>query len=111
MDRVEEVNNEALHRIGELYTIEAAIRGEPPDERRRVRQEQAPPLLNAFEIWLRSTLGTVSQKGDTAKAINYALKQWAALTLYVDDGAVQINTPPPVRWPDWSIAYPTVRGR
>jgi transposase len=80
-----------LRRIGELYAIEAAIRGKPPDERRRVRQEQVRPLLDAFEIWLRSTLGTVSQKGDTAKAINYALNQWAALTLYVDDGAVEID--------------------
>jgi transposase len=33
----------------------------------------------------------VSQKGDTAKAINYALNQWAALTLYVDDGSVEID--------------------
>jgi transposase len=62
-----EVNTEALRRIGELYAIEAAIRGKPPDVRRRVRQEQARPILDAFEIWLRSTLGTVSQKGDTAK--------------------------------------------
>src|SRR5258708_14007 len=44
-----------------------------------------------FVIWLGPTLGTVSQKGDTAKAINYALNQWAALTLYVDDGGVEID--------------------
>ena len=30
-------------------------------------------------------------RGDTAKAINCALSQWAALTLYVDDGAVKID--------------------
>jgi transposase len=36
-------------------------------------------------------LGTVSQKRDTAKATNYALNQWVALTLYVDDGAVEID--------------------
>ncbi|CAE6870858.1 IS66 family transposase ISCARN48 [Paraburkholderia aspalathi] len=80
-----------MRRIGELYAIEAAIRGKPPDERRRVRQEQARPLLDAFEIWLRSTLGTVSQKGDTAKAINYALNQWAALTFYCEDGRAEIS--------------------
>jgi hypothetical protein len=89
--RRNEVNTEALRRIGELYAIETAIRGKPPDERRRVRQEQARPLLDAFEIWLRSTLSTVSQKGDAAKAINYALDQWAALTLYVYDGGVEID--------------------
>jgi transposase len=36
-------------------------------------------------------LNTVSQKGDTARAINYALNQWAALALYVDDDAVEID--------------------
>ena len=45
----------------------------------------------AEETWLRSTLGTVSHKSDTAKAINYALNQRAALTLYVDDGRVEID--------------------
>ncbi len=92
--RKNEVNTEALRRIGELYAIEAAIRGKPPDERKRVRQEQARPLLDSFETWLRSTLSTVSQKGDTAKAINYALNQWAALELYVDDGRVEIDNNP-----------------
>lgn len=30
------VTAEALHRIGQLYAIEARIRGKPPDERRRI---------------------------------------------------------------------------
>jgi transposase len=34
----------------------------------------------------------VSQNGDTAKAINYPLNQWAALTLQVDDGAAEIDS-------------------
>lgn len=33
----------------------------------------------------------VRGRADTAKAIDYALNQWAALTLYVDDGAVEID--------------------
>nr|WP_271815905.1 IS66 family transposase [Cupriavidus sp. P-10] len=89
--RRNDVNTEALRRIGELYAIEADIRGKPPDERRRVRQERARPLLEAFEIWLRSTLSKVSPKSDTAKAIGYALNQWSALTLYASDGRVEID--------------------
>jgi hypothetical protein len=46
----------------ELYAIEAAIRGKSPDERECVRQEQARPLLDAFEIWLCSKLAMVSKK-------------------------------------------------
>ncbi|MDP9651514.1 hypothetical protein J2793_006989 [Paraburkholderia caledonica] len=88
--RRNEANTEALRRIAELYAVEAAIRGKPPNERRCVRQEQARPFLDAFEIWLRSTC-VRCRKGDTAKAINYALNQWAALTLCVDDGGVELD--------------------
>jgi transposase len=89
--RKNEVNTEALRRIGELYAIEAEIRRKPPDDRWRVRQERTRPLMDDFELWLRSTLSMVSQKGDTAKAINYSLNQWQALTLFIDDGAVEID--------------------
>lgn len=89
--RLSDVNTEALRRIGELYAIEADIRGKPPDERKRVRQERASPLLEAFEIWLRSMLSKVSHKSDTAKAISYTLNQWTALTLYASDGRVEID--------------------
>jgi transposase len=87
--RRNEVNAEALRRNGELYGIEATIRGKPPDERRRVRQKLARPLVDAFEARLRLTLGKVSQKSETTKAISYALNQWSALTLYFDDRAVE----------------------
>jgi hypothetical protein len=36
-------------------------------------------------------LSTVCRNGDTARAINYALNQWAALKLYVDDGSIEID--------------------
>ncbi|KAF7962390.1 hypothetical protein AWV80_21990 [Cupriavidus sp. UYMU48A] len=51
-------------------------------------------MLEAFEIWLRSTLSKVSSKSDTAKAIGYALNQWEALTLYASDGRVEIDNTP-----------------
>jgi transposase len=89
--RKNEVNTEALRRVGELYEIEAAIRVKPPDERKSIRHERARTLLDSFETWLRSTLSTVSQKSDAAKAIIYALNQWGALALYVDDGGVEID--------------------
>src|SRR5688572_805969 len=39
---------EALRRIGELYRIEAEIRGRPAEERRTVRQERSKPLAEAL---------------------------------------------------------------
>jgi transposase len=85
------LTTEALRRIGELYAIEESIRGKPPDDRRKVRQQQAKPLLNDLERWLHATLGTLSRKSDTAAAILYSLKLWPALTRYVDDGCIEID--------------------
>ena len=89
--RKTETTTEALRRIGELYAIEAQIRGQPPDERRRIRQQQSRPLLDDFEGWLRARLLTLSTQSDTAKAINYLLNQWQALCYYCEDGAVEID--------------------
>jgi transposase len=86
-----DTTQKALDYIGELYGIEASIRGKLPAERLRVRQEKAKPLLETYEVWLRAKLETLSTKSETAKAINYSLNQWAALTLYCDDGTVEID--------------------
>jgi hypothetical protein len=45
-----ETTKQWLDMIGDLYEIEAAIRGKPPDERRRVRQEKSNPLLGVLTV-------------------------------------------------------------
>lgn len=71
--------NDALLRIGELYAIEAQIRGQPTNHSQRIRQQHARPLLDELETWLRQRLLTLSTQSDTTKAINYMLNQWQAL--------------------------------
>jgi len=85
------LTTEALRRIGELYAIEAAIRGKPPDERRLVRQASARPLIDDLETWLRASLEKLSRKSDTSAAIMYALNLWPALSRYCDDGVIEID--------------------
>jgi transposase len=82
---------EALRRIAELYGIETTIRGKPPDERRRIREQQAKLLLADFEAWLNAMMVRLSTKSDTTAAILYALNRWAALTRYCDDGTLEID--------------------
>jgi len=82
---------EALKRIGALYAIEAEVRGQLPDHRRRIREAQAGPLLDDFKTWLTETLARLSQKSALANAISYALKRWPALTRYVGDGRIEID--------------------
>ena len=82
---------EALERIGALYGIEAEIRGRPPDARAAIRQARAGPLLESLREWLRQTLARVSKKSELAKAINYIVSRWPALTRYRDDGRIEID--------------------
>lgn len=82
---------EVLERIGELYAIEAGIRGKSVAERLRVRQEKSKPLLVAIGTWMQGKLATLSVKSETAKAIRYSLNQWDALMLYSDDGQAEIS--------------------
>ncbi|MGF6292953.1 hypothetical protein QFZ98_004814 [Paraburkholderia youngii] len=86
-----DTTQKALEYIGGLYDIEASIRGRPASERLRIRQEKARPLLQIYEAWLRAKLETLSSKSDTTKAINYTLNQWSALTLYCEDGTLEID--------------------
>ena len=77
---------EAVKRIDALFDIERAINGLSVIERRHVRNEQSRPLLAELQTWLRGQRARLSSKSETAKAIDYALKRWTALTRFLDDG-------------------------
>ncbi|EKO1034750.1 IS66 family transposase [Escherichia coli] len=80
------LTEEALKRIGELYAIEAEIRGMTAEQRLAGRQQKAKPLLKSLESWLREKMKTMSRHSELAKAFGYTLNQWPALTYYADDG-------------------------
>jgi transposase len=83
---------ETIARIGQLYAIEAEIRGRSADERRAVRQAKSMPILADLETWLDARLELISQKGDLAKAIRYVQQHWEGLTRFVDDGRIELDT-------------------
>jgi transposase len=85
------IAKEALDRIGALYGVEKKARGLPPEERRRLRQDQSKPLLDDLKAWLASTKPKLSPKSNLAAAIRYALGRWTALTRYSDDGKLEID--------------------
>jgi len=85
------IADEALSRIGALYDIEDRIRGMSADERRTLRQQHARPILDELKVWIEATLSTLPQKQKLAEAMRYALSRWAALSVYLDDGRVEID--------------------
>ena len=85
------IASEALTRIAALYRIEDDIRGRSADERRAIRQQRSRPLVDALQPWLREKLSLISQKTKLAAAIRYALSRWAGLSLFLDDGRIEID--------------------
>jgi len=85
------VAGEALRRIGEIYAIEARIRGRPADERVAVRQAETKPLMAALWSWLMQRLEEISAKSSLATAIRYTLGHWQGLTVFLVDGRVEVD--------------------
>ena len=77
---------EAVTRIDALFAIEREINGVPCQARLAVRAARSRPLMAELETWLREQRAKLSAKNETAKAIDYSLKRWPALTRFLDDG-------------------------
>ncbi|NWN92970.1 IS66 family transposase, partial [Marinobacter adhaerens] len=86
-----ELAAKALEYIGGLYEIERESKDLPPDKRQEIRQTKAKPLADALHQWMLVHRQKVPDGSGTAKALDYSLKRWEALTRYLDDGAVPID--------------------
>ena len=64
------------------------------DAHSQLRQEHAQPLLQSMHDWLLKTRVNVANGGGTAKAIDYSLKRWVALSRYATAGNLPIDNNP-----------------
>lgn len=85
------VAQRALEQIAQVYEIERELKALGADERQRQRQERSKPLLDALHAWLRLTRQKVTDGTATAKALDYSLRRWQALTRFVDDGQLPVD--------------------
>ena len=85
---------EALNRIAALYAIEAQGQDMSVEARTHWRQQQAQPILQSLHDWLLRTRLTVANGGGTAKAIDYSLRRWVALSRYATAGHLPIDNNP-----------------
>ncbi|MEW8072215.1 MAG: IS66 family transposase [Candidatus Thiodiazotropha endolucinida] len=81
----------ALQQIGLLYELERQVKDLKPDQRQKIRQQKAVPILDALRQWLLAQRQKVPDGSGTARAIDYSLKRWAALIRYCEDGDVPID--------------------
>ncbi|MCF5225832.1 IS66 family transposase [Pseudomonas syringae] len=82
---------QALRYIQLLYEIESEVRVLKPDLRRLIRQEKSVPVMDALHVWMIAQRDLVSEGSAISRALDYSLKRWAALSRYLDDGAVPID--------------------
>jgi len=85
------IAQEALNRIAVLYAVEAEGRDLTPAERQALRVQKSLPTLAGLHNWLQRTRIHTAPNSATAKAIDYSLKRWAALTRYAETGDLPID--------------------
>lgn len=64
--------------FGRVFDIERTAMGLPPEQRRRLRQSAARPVIDALAAYLDASLTQISVRSELAKAIRYARSRWTA---------------------------------
>jgi transposase len=79
--------------IAQLYAVEKTARqaGLVGDDLRLLRQQGAAPVLMDLHAYLLRIRDEVLPKSAAGQAVNYALKNWPALTRYTEDGGLAID--------------------
>jgi transposase len=82
------VAEQALGYFRDLYDVEREVQALDVDARKRIRQLKARPVADDLQAWLIAQRQKVPEGSATAKAIDYSLNRWTALTRYLGDGAL-----------------------
>ena len=86
-----QIAEQALAFIGQLYEIERMVAGACEQERLRIRQTQSRPVIEKLQRWLQEHRAKVPEGSATAKAIDYSLRRWQALSGFIDNAQVPID--------------------
>ena len=82
----------ALELFGQLYQVERDIQAiAEPAKRLEHRRTRAGPIAQALHDWMTAQRAKVPPGTATAKALDYSLNRWAALTRYLDDVRLPID--------------------
>jgi transposase len=85
------IAHKSLEQIGEIYEIEAKIRGKDPDKRLEERQKTSKQLLEKLFVDWKKYQKDLPKKSSTAQAIQYALNNEVALKRFLSDGKIEID--------------------
>jgi transposase len=83
-----QIAEQALGYFGQLYDVERDLQDLNADARRQLRQTRARPVADALHAWMAVHRLKVPDGSATAKALDYSLTRWEALTRYLGDGTL-----------------------
>ena len=86
-----QIAEQALQYIAQLYAVEREVKNLHADERLKIRQARSKPLADAMHEWMRLQRQKITDGSATAKALDYSLRRWGALTRFLDDGQLPID--------------------
>lgn len=86
----------ALDQIQKLYAIERECKEQylSFEEIKAVRQEQSLPVLTSLGKWMKEQYMQVTPKSSIGKALGYSLERWNKLSLYAENGMLNIDNNP-----------------
>lgn len=84
----------ALLMIQQLYAVERKAREESlsPEQTKKLRLETSLPVINELGKWIFEEIKNTLPKSQIGKALAYAYSRWDALSAYLYDGNLQIDT-------------------
>lgn len=85
------IAEDGVKRIGELYRIEAELRGLDANARLAGRQARSAPLVADMRTWLTHHRARVAGKSPLGEALAYIAKYWDGLCVFLTDGRVEID--------------------
>jgi transposase len=84
-----------LERLGEVYGNDALaqLQGLSPEERLRFHQERSGPVMEGLHAWLTEQLSQhkVEPNSGLGKAMNYLLRHWRPLTLFLRQAGAPLD--------------------
>ncbi|MBU6410172.1 MAG: transposase, partial [Verrucomicrobia bacterium] len=85
---------EIVERLKPLYAVEQAARAQGLDAaaRQALRQEKSVPLMAALHTRIQEIRRQIAPGGKLAQACDYALRQWNRVSVYLEQGQVEVDT-------------------
>lgn len=86
-----QIAGQACAYISQLYDVEREVKSLSFEERLQIRQARSKPLAEAFHAWMLLHRQKITDGSATAKALDYSLKRWGALTQFLENGQLPID--------------------